>query len=129
MAVGTTMLTSCGFVVCAQFLGLRSEDLVYIVGSRLNEEVPLSKAQRVLQGEEAVPAGWWDALRGFWTDCKEIAVQLAEDHQMGTDPGWCMCLSEKHPPYMALPLLLAMLEISGDQDVRVKVDEVSKHRH
>lgn len=123
------MFTSCGFVVCAQFLGIRSEDLVYIIGARLNEEVTLAKAQRVLQGDDPVPAGWWDALRRFWTDCKEIAIQLAEDHQADSDPGWCMCLSEKHPPYMALPLLLAMLEISGDQDVHVKIDQVAKHRH
>lgn len=123
------MYTSGGFIVCAQFLGLRPEDLVYIVGSRLNEEVTLSKTERVLQGDIPVPKGWWDALRSFWADCKEIAVQLANDHQSGPDPGWCMCISEKHPPYMALPLLLAMLEISGDQDVRVKVDCVSKSRH
>ena len=129
MAVGTSMITSCGFMVCAQFLGLRPEDLVYIVSSRLNEEVPVAQAQKVLQGDVPVPAGWWDSLRSFWTDCKEIAVELAKDHQTGPDPGWCMCLSEKHPPYMALPLLLAMLEISGDQDVSVKVDCVSEQVH
>ena len=42
------MITSCGFMVCAQFLGLRPEDLVYIVSSRLNEEVPVAQAQKVL---------------------------------------------------------------------------------
>ena len=129
MAVGTFMMTTCGFVVCAQFLGLRPEDLVYILRSRLNEEVPVSKAQLVLTGDVPVPTGWWDALRGFWADCKDIAVQLAEDHQSESDSGWCMCISDKHPPYMALPLLLAMLEISGDQDVLVKLDQVTKNRH
>jgi hypothetical protein len=123
------MTTSYGFVVCAQFLGIQPEDLVYIVGSRLNENVPVSKAQSVLQGDIPVPEGWRDALRGFWSDCKEIGVQLAVDQQAGLDSGWCMCLSEKYPVYMALPLHLAMLEISGDQDVSVKVDCASRNRH
>ncbi|WP_139068921.1 hypothetical protein [Hyphomonas sp. CY54-11-8] len=123
------MNTSYGFVVCAQFLGIQPEDLVYIISSRLNEDVPVSKAQSVLRGNIPVPKGWWDALRSFWSECKEIGVQLADDHQAGSDSGWCMCLSEKYPAYMALPLLLAMLEISGDQDVSVKVDCASRNRH
>ena len=70
-----------------------------------------------------------EALQSCRTDSIEIAVNLAKDHQTGPDPSWCMRLSDMAPLHVTLSSLLGMLENSGDEDVRVKVDSVLKRLH
>ena len=111
------MIRKSGFVACAKFLGLKPEDLAYILRSRLNEDVSPADIQSVLQGTALVPHDWWDALRGFWTDCRDIAWNLVHDHQLEPDSVFCLGEIETYPPYVRLPLCLAMLEICEGEDL------------